>query len=155
VIKHIPNETEGDLQEGIDNLHYTRFFYNDPIVSFSHNFVPLVLSSMSKYYGILSEEQRENYSFDSMTYLLPDYFPSNDKRFHLFRYENTNPLNRTEWDNLVEVEKYYKENRFTYKVQVDKGILYYTEYCNNEEIENLVFSEPEYLAVLKATQQQE
>ncbi|MFA9388705.1 MAG: radical SAM protein [Prolixibacteraceae bacterium] len=154
VIKHIPNEMEADVQEGIDNLHYTRFFYNDPIVSFSHNFVTLVLSSMSKYYGLLSDEQREDYNFDQMTYLLPDYFPGNEQRFHLFRYENTNPMNRAEWDNLVEIEKYYKEHRFSYKVQVDDGILYYTEYCNNEEIENLVFSEPEYLAVLKATQQQ-
>lgn len=154
VIKHIPTETEEDVQEGIDNLHFTRFFYNDPVVDFSHNFVTLVLSSMSKYYDLLSAEQRTNYNFDLMTYLLPNYFPSNENRFHLFRYENTSPTNVNQWNNLVEIEKYYKENRFTYNVQINNKVLYYTEYCNNEEIINLAFHESEYLAVLRATQNQ-
>lgn len=154
VIKHIPNETEEDIQECIDNLHYTRFFYKDPIIHFSHNYVDLVLSSMSKYHNILTEEERKSYNFDIMTYLLPDYFPDNENRFHLFRYENSAPANSKEWVKLVEIENYYKDNRFSYKVQENKGILYYTEYCNDEEIENIVFDDPEYAAVLKASHQQ-
>ncbi len=154
VIKHIPYETEEDVQECIDNLHYTRFFYNNPIVSFSHNYVDLVLSSMSKYYRLLSEEERKSYDFDIMTYLLPDCFPNNENRFHLFRYEKSTPANINEWDKLVEIEKYYIDKSLSYKVQENNGIIYYTEYCNDEEIANIVFSEPEYGAVLKATQQQ-
>jgi len=154
VIKHIPEETEEDLQECINNLHYTRFFYNDSIVSFSHNYVNLVLSSMSKYYRLLSEDERINYDYDVMTYLVPDYFPADEKRFQLFRYERSNPINKKEWENLIEIEKYYKENSFSYKVQENNGVLYYTEYINDEEIENIIFEEPEYDAVLKATQQQ-
>lgn len=154
VIKHIPNEKEEDVQECIDNLHYTRFFYNDPIVSFTHNYVDLVLSSMSKYHKILTKEERKSYDFDIMTYLLPDYFPDNENRFHLFRYENSTPANSKEWVKLEEIENYYKDNRFSYKVQENKGILYYTEYCNDEEIENIVFDDPEYAAVLKTSHQQ-
>ncbi len=154
VIKHIPTETESDVQECIDNLHYTRFFYNDPIVSFSHNYVDLVLSSMSKYHSILTKEERKKYDFDIMTYLLPDYFPDNENRFHLFRYENNAPANSKEWANLVEIENYYKDNNFNYKVQENNGVLYYTEYCNDEEIANIIFDGPEYYAVLKASQQQ-
>ncbi len=154
VIKHIPFETEEDVQECINNLHYTRFFYNDPLVSFTHNFVNLVLSSMSKYYRLLSEEERESYDFDVMTYLLPDYFPVDENRFHLFRYEKNIPVNGKEWDKLIEIEKYYKDNKFSYKVQENNGFLYFTEYFNDEEIENIVFGEPEYSIVLKATQKQ-
>ncbi len=154
VIKHVPFETEEEVQECINNLHYTRFFYNDPLVSFTHNYVSLVLSSMSKYYRLLSDEERENYDFDVMTYLLPDYFPVDDNRFHLFRYEKNIPVNDKEWEKLIEIEKYYKENKFSYKVQENNGYLYFTEYCNDEEIENIVFGEPEYSAVLKATQHQ-
>lgn len=154
VIKHLPKETEEEVQECIHNLHYTRFFYKDPIVSFSHNYVDLVLSSMSKYYRILSEEERNNYDFDIMTYLLPDYFPDNENRFHLFRYENMAPVNAKVWEQLEEIENYYKNNRFSYKIQENKGILYYTEYCNDEEIENIVFSDPEYAAVFRASQDQ-
>lgn len=154
VIKHIPLETEEDVQDCIKNLHYTRFFYNDPLVSFSHNYVNLVLSSMSKYYRLLSEKEREGYDFDVMTYLLPDYFPDDENRFHLFRYEKNIPVNIKEWDKLIEIEKYYKDNRFSYKLQENNGYLYYTEYCNDEEIENIVFGEPEYSTVLKAIQNQ-
>jgi radical SAM superfamily enzyme YgiQ (UPF0313 family) len=154
IIRHIPSETEEDVQECIANLYYTRFFYKDSIVSFSHNYVNLVLSSMSKYYGILSEEERTAYHSEMITYLTPDFFPDNDDRFHLFRYENAYPINSKEWDKLVEIEKYYKDNCFRYKVQEDNGNVYYTEYCNEEEIENIIFSEPEYGAVLKATQKQ-
>jgi len=152
VIKHLPLETEEDVQECIDNLHYTRFFYNDPIVSFSHNYVNLVLSSMSKYYRLLSEEERLNYDFDILTYLLPNYFPDDENRFHLFRYEKNIPVNRQEWIKLIEIEKYYKNNCFRYKIQENQGVIYYTEYCNDEEIGNHIFSDPEYGAVLKATQ---
>ncbi|MBI9035289.1 MAG: radical SAM protein, partial [Bacteroidales bacterium] len=51
-IKHVPGETEEDIQECINNLHFLRFNYNDSIVSFSHIYVSLVLSSMTKYYSV-------------------------------------------------------------------------------------------------------
>ena len=154
VIKHIPYETEEDAQECIDNLHFTRFFYNDAVISFEHNFVNLVLSSMSKYYRMLSVEERNTYNYDILTYLLPDYFHGDENRFHLFRYEKNIPENIKEWDKLQEIENYYKENCFTYKTQEHNGVVYYTEYCNDEEIENIVFDGPEYGLVLKATQNQ-
>ena len=154
VIKHIPLETEEYVQECLSNLHYTRFFYNDTLVSFTHNYVNLVLSSMSKYYRLLSDKDRESYDFDVMTYLLPDYFPDNENRFHLFRYEKNIPENAKEWEKLIEIEKYYKDNKFTYKVQENNGYLYFTEYCNDEEIENIVFGQPEHIAVIKAAQSQ-
>lgn len=154
LIKHIPCETEEDVQECISNLHFTRFFYKDPIVSFSHNYVNLVLSSMSKYYRLLSEDERKSYDFDVMTYLLPDYFLSGENSFHLFRYEKSNPVNGKEWEKLEAIEEYYKSNSFTYKIQENKGIIYYTEYCNDEEIGNIVFSEAEYGIVLKTCQEQ-
>ena len=154
VIKHIPLETEEYVQECLSNLHYTRFFYNDTLVSFTHNYVNLVLSSMSKYYRLLSDKDKESYDFDVMTYLLPDYFPDNETRFHLFRYEKNIPENAKEWDKLIEIEKYYKDNKFTYKVQENNGYLYFTEYCNDEEIENIVFGQPEHIAVIKAAQSQ-
>lgn len=86
--------------------------------------------------------------------MLPDYFPTTENRFHLFRYEKNIPANAKEWDKLVEIEKYYQDNCFSYKVQTDNGIVYYTEYCNDEEIENIVFEDLEYGVMLKATQNQ-
>ena len=153
VIKHVPDETENDLQECINNLHFLRFFYNNSIISFSHIYVNLVLSSMTKYYSLMSDDERKKYDGDDLSYLLPDYFSNNEDRFHLFRYEKNVPDNLKEWDKLIEIENYYKTNKFSYKIQENNGIYYYTEYCNDIEIENIVFGEPDYGHVLKAVEQ--
>ncbi|NOQ25543.1 MAG: radical SAM protein [Bacteroidales bacterium] len=153
VIKHVPEETEEDIQECINNLHFLRFFYNNSIVPFSHNYVSLVLSSMTKYYSLMSDDERKKYNCDDLSYLLPDYFSKNENRFHLFRYEKNIPDNAKEWNKLIEIEDYYKTNKFNYKIQENNGIYYYTEYCNDIEIENIVFGEPDYGHVLKAVEQ--
>ena len=149
VIRHVPGETEEDVQECINNLHFLRFFYNNSIVSFSHIYVNLVLSSMTKYYSLMTIDERIKYNCDDITYLLPDYFSNTANRFHLFRYEKSKQDNVKEWNKLIEIEDYYKNNKFSYKIQENNGIYYYTEYCNDTEIENIVFGETEYGYILK------
>ena len=149
VIKHVPGEKEEDIQECIDNLHFLRFYYNNSVVSFSHIYVNLVLSSMTKYYTYMQEDEREKYDIDDITYLMPEYFSNHEDRFHLFRYEKNVKSNAAEWEKLIEIEEYYKNNKFSYKIQEDKGRIYYTEYTNDTEIENIVFGELEYGSILK------
>jgi len=149
VIKHLPREAEEDIQDSINNLHFLRFFYNNAVIPFSHGYVNLVLSSMTKYYAMLPEDIRSNYNMDELSYLMPNNFSDSNERFHLFRYKNSKPKHIREWDNLEETEEYYKSNHFSYNIQENKGVFYYTEYCNDEEIANLVFGEPEYIFVLK------
>jgi radical SAM superfamily enzyme YgiQ (UPF0313 family) len=148
VIKHVPGEKEEDIQECIDNLHFLRFYYNNSIVSFSHIYVSLVLSSMTKYYKLMSNEERHKYNKDDSSYLMPDYFSNHEDRFHLFRYEKDVKSNAEEWEKLMDIENYYKNNKFSYKIQENNGRVYYTEYCNDTEIENIVFGELEYDAIL-------
>jgi radical SAM superfamily enzyme YgiQ (UPF0313 family) len=150
VIKHVPDETESDVQECINNLHFLRFFYNNSIVPFSHIFVDLVLSSTSKYYSEMLDDDRNKYNTDDLAYLMPDHFSNSKDRFRLFRYKKDVPDNAKEWLKLVEIEAYYKNNSFSYKTQENGGVLYYTEYCNETEIENIVFGESEYGFILKS-----
>jgi len=150
VIKHVPGETENDVHECINNLHFLRFFYNNSIISFSHIYVDLVLSSTSKYYSEMPDDERAKYNTDDITYLLPDYFSNHKDRFRLFRYKKDVPDNDKEWLKLTEIEAYYKKNRFSYKIQENCGVLYYTEYCNETEVENIVFGEPKYGYILKS-----
>ena len=152
VIRHVPGETEEDVQECIDNLHFLRFFYNNSIVSFSHIYVNLVLSSMTKYYSLMSSDDREKYDCDEITCLMPDSFSNSKNRFHLFRYEKSVKDNVKEWNKLIEIEDYYKTNKFSYKMQQHNGVYYYTEYCNVTEIENIVFGEAEYGDIFKAVE---
>lgn len=152
VIRYVPGETEEDVQECINNLHFLRFFYNNSIISFSHIYVTLVLSSMTKYYSLMPNEEKEKYDRDDLTSLMPDHFSNNENRFHLFRYEKNAHDNVKEWEKLMKIEEYYKTNKFSYKIQENKGTLYYTEYCNDTEIENIVFGETEYGDILKAVE---
>ena len=96
----------------------------------------------------MDNEEREKYDIDDVTYLMPDYFSNNEDRFHLFRYERNVKSNITEWEKLIEIEEYYKNNKFSYKIQENKGRIYYTEYINDTEIENIVFGELEYGSIL-------
>lgn len=153
VIKHVPSETEEDLQECIDNLHYLRFFYNNKQVDFSHMYVSLVLSSMTKYYALMPEEEIARYSVDSLASMLPVDMWNSKTRFRLFRFEKDTPSNTQEWQKLQEIEEYYKSHTFTYKMLENNGIYYYSEFCNGEEIASLVFEEAVYAFILKATSQ--
>ncbi len=149
VIKHVPEETEEDVQECIDNLHFMRFFYNQKIVSFSHSYVNLVLSSMTKYFRAMTPEERKNYDYDLLAYLLPEELTSSEDRFHLFRFEKNVPLNIKEWNKLEKIEEHYKKSNFSYTIQENNGVCYYTEYCDETEIANLVLGEPHYWHLLK------
>jgi len=108
---------------------------------------------MTKYYTLMSTDERKKYDCDDITYLLPDYFSNSETRFHLFRYEKNVKANVKEWNKLSEIENYYKTNKFSYKIQENNGIYYYAEYCNDTEIENIVFGELEYGSILKALEE--
>lgn len=153
VIKHIPGETEAEVQQCIDNLHYLRFFYHDKQIDFSHIYVSLVLSSMTKYYALMPEKEIESYVLDALSAMLPVAFSNSETRFRLFRYERNSPSNVEEWLKLQEIEEYYKKNAFSYKMTENRGVLYYSEFCNGEEFTSLVFAEPEYALVIKAANQ--
>ena len=101
----------------------------------------------------MSEDEKKRYNYDGTAYLLPDYFSNSDDRFHLFRFEKDAPSNIKEWEKLIEIEEYYKTNKFSYKLLENSDIYYYTEYCNDEEVANITFGEPEYGYILKAVEQ--
>ena len=151
VIKYLPGETEKEIQESTNNIHFLRFFYNDKLISFSHTFVDLVLSSMTKYYSLMPDSELEKYNEDDLSYLLPDHFSNTKERFRLFRFAKDAPKHKNEWSKLEAIEKHYRENKFTYKILENNGRYYYSEYCNGEEIENIIFEETIYGLILKAT----
>ncbi len=153
IIKGVIDETEEDVQEGMNNLHFLRYFYNQKDISLAHDYATLVISRMTKYYSMISEEEKEKYNINKIAYLLPGHFSNHKGRFSLFRWEKGVVANSAEWDVLVEIEKYYTENKFSYKISKNNGIYNFTEYINNEEILNIDFEEPDYWDVLKIANQ--
>jgi len=152
IIKGAIDETKEDVQEGINNLHFLRFFYGDKEISFMHDYATLVISRMTKYYSMISEEEKEKYSKNELCYLLPDHFSNHKNRFNLFRWEKPAVENEAEWEKLDDKEKFYTENAFSYKISKKGESHHYTEYLNKKEIFNIDFK-AEYWDTLKAANQ--
>ena len=148
IIIGLINENEGDIQEGIDNLHYLRFFYTKDEDSLYHDYVTLVISRMSKYFSMLSEEEKKEYNINDITYLLPEHFSNHNDRFNLFSWKKNNITNADKWHELQEREKYYMDNTFSYTLNLNNGIYNYKEYRNNKLIVDYDFHDTTYWLVL-------
>ena len=134
IIIGLLDETEDDIQEGMDNLHFLRFFYSKEEDSLYHDYVTLVISRMSKYFGMLSKEEKEEYTINDITYLLPEPFSNHKDRFNLFSWKKPNITFADKWNELQEHEKHYIENAYRYKVELNSGVYNFKEYCNDKLI---------------------
>ena len=153
IIKGIIDETEEDVIESMQNLHFLRFFYNGTEASLFHDYATLVISKMTKYFTMISEEEKEKYDKNEIAYLLPEHFSNHKERFCLFRWQKTEVENSAQWDKLFEKENFYINNRFTYKLSEKDGIPNYVEYLNGREIQKIDFKDIDYWNTLKAANQ--
>ena len=149
IIIDLLDESVEDIREGMDNLHYLRFFYKPDDSTLYHDYVQLVISRMSTYYSMISEEEKEEYSINDITYLLPNLFSNHKDRFNLFSWKKPVLTHQKNWEELQEKEKYYIENLFTYKLNNTDGIINYTEFLDGKEVVNHDFTEKLYWEVLK------
>lgn len=152
IIKGAIDESKEDVQEGMNNLHFLRFFYADKEITFRHDYATLVLSRMTKYYAMISEEEREKYSKNKMCYLLPDHFSNHRDRFNLFRWEKPAVDNASAWDMHDDKEKFYVENKFSYQISKKGGGYHFAESLNGKEISTIDL-EADYWDALKAANQ--
>jgi radical SAM superfamily enzyme YgiQ (UPF0313 family) len=139
IIIGLLNETEDDIQEGMDNLHFLRFFYSKGEDSLYHDYVTLVISRMSKYFAMLSEEKKEEYNINDITYLLPEQFSNHKDRFNLFSWKKPKITNEDKWLALQKYEKQYIENAYRYKVELNSGVYNFKEYRNDKLIVDFDF----------------
>jgi radical SAM superfamily enzyme YgiQ (UPF0313 family) len=152
IIKGVIDESKEDVQQGMNNLHFIRFFYADKEISFRHDYATLVISRMTKYYAMISEEEREKYSKNEICYLLPDHFSKQGNRFNLFRWEKPVVDNAAAWDVHDKKEKFYIDNRFSYQISQKSRGCHFTEYLNDKEISSIEL-EADYWDTLKAANQ--
>ncbi|RLD65206.1 MAG: hypothetical protein DRI84_07260 [Bacteroidetes bacterium] len=148
IIIGLINETEDDIQEGKYNLHFLRFFYSKKEISLYHDYVTLVISRMSKYYSMVSDAEKEEYNINNITHLLPECFSNHKDRFNLFSWEKKNITYAEKWLELQEREKYYIENAFSYKININSGVYNYKEYRNSDLIVDYNFTDATYWSVL-------
>ncbi|OYT12563.1 MAG: hypothetical protein B6I18_00225 [Bacteroidetes bacterium 4572_112] len=132
IIKGVLGETAGDVIESMANLYFLRFFYNKEEYSLYHEYVTLVVSNMTKYYTMLSAEQRAEYNTNKLTDMLPRHFSEGDSRFSLFRWQKQKVDNHKQWAAIQLKEEYYAENIHTYKINEQEAIIEFTEFVNDK-----------------------
>ena len=134
IIKGVLGETADDVIESMENLHFLRFFYNKEEYSLYHEYVTLVVSNMTKYYTMLSAEQRAEYNTNKLTDMLPKHFSEGDSRFSLFRWQKHQLPNHAQWAAIQQKEEYYSENIHTYKINEQESIVEFIEFVNDKHI---------------------
>jgi|GEM_PF-741533 len=145
LIRGIPHETEEDVLESIDNLHFLRFFLDQG--KFYHEFQELAVYGGSKYHAMLSDQDKTRYIDNFYAHFLPQAFITSDCRFNLFYY--VKPLEfHYLWQQAEAIEKYYRENKTHYSLTINDAALCYEEFHNDQCVKSLRFEAPLYVDLL-------
>lgn len=146
IITGIINESDEDIIESINNLHYLRFFLSQKEY-FDHELNPLAISMSSLYYKMIPDEELPNWNVNVLEYLLPKEFYNPHKRFITFSFSK-NTKNEL-WRFFEEINKHYKEQKYYYRLLENGNNINYEEYYNGELINSFSLTEPVYWEVLK------
>ena len=148
IIQEIPNETDDDIVESTNNLHYLRFFFHLNGIGFNHDFITLNLYKGTEYFRKMPAEEKENYGIHAFSDFIPETFISNQERWDFFSYRRNFPLNYTLWYHFMSVEHFYRKNKFACNVVREEQGLVFKEYFNGELIKNLNLTNPLYFSIL-------
>lgn len=135
VLRGLIEETEDDIIESIDNLHFLRFFYAENF--FKHNISQLAVIKSSPYYNKIKDELPYRWAENPMSMLLPRNYLQAETKIILL--EHLKLSQNLLWDKFIEIEHYYKSQHYSYLFVSydDKAI--YKEYCNGTLINELEF----------------
>lgn len=150
IITGLPEETDEDILQAIHNLHYLRFIFAGG--QFRHCTSKLKVKRNSRFYK--QAKGYKNY-WDTDCHLdryLPlNYLKSDDKNVDTIEFSplKTNYL----WDNFKQVEAYFTQNRFEYKLfrKTDDSILY-KELLNGTLISEFELSSMDWLILETANE---
>jgi radical SAM superfamily enzyme YgiQ (UPF0313 family) len=152
IIQQIPTETEEDIIESINNLHFMRFLFHVGNMEFEHKYITLNLYKNSEYYRKLSENEIEQYTINPLVDMIPKSFISDAERWDFFSFRKQTYINNL-WSDFLIIEQYYKKNRFTCKVTIEDNGLIYSEFINNELVKSIPFYQMWIFDILFLTEQ--
>lgn len=145
IIRNLLEETDNDISECIENLHFLRFFlaYN----KLNHTHTQLGITHNSRYYKTIKQIETTFAQWKEGNYILkliPDqYLKNNDEYFFILERlkGSSNPL----WEYFQKIEQNYLNNIYEYGlIKKDKNTIVYIEYYNKVEINRLEFENSSY-----------
>lgn len=140
------DETEEDVFESIDNLHYLRFLLGKD--EFKHDLISLEIGDGSRYFKMLNEIELINWNKNSYTTFLSPELLNHTNRFQVFGFQN-NRSQKDIWTLFENISNHYTQKQYDYKVFMDRTIPVFKEYYEGNEIKTIEFDQPEYWEILK------
>ncbi len=146
VICGLLEETNEDVSEAIENLRYQRFFLN----TFSHNMSKLAIMHTSRYFEKLKNDN--SFRLNKVYNFLPKNLLSNEIINNCNIIEKVKMAERNIWHEFIKIEKYYKENSFSYKIFNNDSYILYQEFLNKGKINEIEINKDslEYFILEKA-----
>lgn len=135
IIQSLYEETDEDIVESINNIHYLRFFYADGY--FRHSYARLSIIESSPYCRNKLNIKKESVSIDPIILFLPKDYIADNTKFTLLEHSviDSNPL----WNNFNEIDYFYTQHSYSYNFIINNGLVEYIEYFDNLEINRLEF----------------
>jgi radical SAM superfamily enzyme YgiQ (UPF0313 family) len=147
ILRGVVGEDENDILESIENLVYLRFFINNHNYKFRHSLTKLSLQKGSRYFNMVSAEEKKRWNSNSLAYLSPEIMISENNRFDLLSF--TSELkNGILWEYFEKINRYYENTYYYYNIQKHQDVYYYSEYNEAKLVNRIIFNKPEYCSVL-------
>ncbi|NPD82321.1 radical SAM protein [Prevotella sp. PINT] len=141
IIRNLPEETEMDIDEGISNLCYMRFFLKEG--SFTHTLSDLAICEASRYFKELDRSGiLDKWSHSSTFDFLPKGYINDEDKFAII-LDFMKSGHSQKWNLFAQIEKHYINNDYSYSLLSDNSSIFYRELYNGLVINELEFNEDE------------
>jgi hypothetical protein len=146
ILRGLPNETNEDIQESIDNTHFMRFLFSKNQVFYDVN-TGLAIGLKSPYFKELKEKNNlHEWTVNKYVSLLPKSYIDDNDRFKLFYF--TQKSYNSLWEQFEYIHLYYHTHTYKYSLMRHNNMIYYQESFNNKKIKEIVFDKPVYWDIL-------
>jgi len=145
ILYNLPEETEEDIYEAIENLRFFRFlFHKRNQIIFNPTF--LLINSSSKYHKSIIANKQE-YTSQSNLYGAFCSTLEEETLWHFFDFSLKHK--NVKWDLFIDMLYYFKNNPHRYVVIDGKNKITFQEFLNNEITEHVEFEKNElYITIL-------
>jgi radical SAM superfamily enzyme YgiQ (UPF0313 family) len=132
IICGVTGETDYDILESIDNLHFLRFYFDKAL--FCHNLIPLRLAKHSGFYDMTAKGDLIKWGENTIFHLLPTKMVEGIDRFSLFDFSA--PQNFL-WGLFSKVNDFYYDHTYSYSVVREDDMIFYREFFDGELVVDL------------------
>jgi len=146
ILFSLPEETEEDIYEAIENFRFFRFIMNKETV-FTFRPIILKINSSSRYYKVIYDCKHKYIPKINLYHKAFLNLFDEETKWHLFEYS----LNHQDakWDYFTDLQYHYTNNHYEYKFNHEKDKIIYQEFLNKELSEHIEFEKNElYIPIL-------